>query len=152
LLLEANRPAEALDCVDTVLPAHEEAVRTEQDRVKTAAKEQQEAEPLQPGSPGSLRLILRKMPIVPDRSLHRDWARLLACRGAALPGVGRGPKAVKGVRQPVATAAGIVYPAHPLSPPPASLASLWAFLPTLFRQQDPAPLYDLACYLALAST
>src|SRR5262249_15552464 len=42
-LLEAGRPAEALACIDAVLPAHEEAVRTEQDRVKTAAKEQQEA-------------------------------------------------------------------------------------------------------------
>src|SRR5262249_15395614 len=109
-LLEAGRPAEALACIDAVLPAHEEAVRKEQDRVKTAAKEQQEAEPLKlkPGSPSSLRSILRKMPIVPDRSLHRDWARLLACRGAALSRVDQGPEAVKAVQQAVAIAAGIV--------------------------------------------
>jgi tetratricopeptide (TPR) repeat protein len=46
LLLEAGRPAEALACVDGVLPDLEKAVQTEQDRVKTAANERQEAEPL----------------------------------------------------------------------------------------------------------
>jgi tetratricopeptide (TPR) repeat protein len=43
LLLEAGRPAEALACVEEVLPAHEKVVRREQDRVKAQALEQKDA-------------------------------------------------------------------------------------------------------------
>ncbi|HEY7422825.1 MAG TPA: hypothetical protein VH682_01065, partial [Gemmataceae bacterium] len=66
LLLEAGRPGEALACVEGVLSAHEKAARAEQDRVRTAAKEQQEAEPvpITGGNTGALRRFLRNMPIV----------------------------------------------------------------------------------------
>jgi tetratricopeptide (TPR) repeat protein len=155
LLLEAGRPTEALACVDEVLPGHEKVVRTEQDRVQTAAKKQQEVEPnpvLNPGYTGSLQLFLRKMPIVSDNSLHRDWARLLGCRAAALSRVGRGQEAVAAVRQAVGLTAGLVWGDRPFHPPPASLASLGTFLPTLLWPAESCHLYDLACHLALAST
>jgi hypothetical protein len=153
LLLEAGRPAEALACVEGVLPDLDKAVQTEQDRVKTAAKERQEAEPL-PKSPNteSLGSHLRKMPIVPDASLQRDHARLLACWGAALSRLGRGQEAGEAVRQAVGLTAGLVWGDRPFHPPPASLASLGTLLPTLLWPAESCHLYDLACHLALAST
>ncbi len=117
-----------------------------------AVQEQQEPAPLKPGGAGLLSFHLRQMPVVPDRSLQRAWARLLACRGAALSRVDRSPEAVQAVRQAVAISAGLVCEDRLFVPLPASPGSPWAFLPTLCRQQDPGPLYDLACYLALAST
>jgi hypothetical protein len=92
------------------------------------------------------------MPIVPDASLPRAFARLLACRGAALLGVGRGREAVQPVRQAVGLTADLVWGDRPFHPPPASLASLGAFLPTLLWPVESCQLYDLACHLALAST
>jgi hypothetical protein len=154
LLLEAGRPAEALACVDEVLPAHEKAVRAEQARVTTAVKEQQEARQaiIHPDQSGSLQQFLRQMPILPERSLQRQWAVLLARRGAALARVGRGAEAVKAVRQAAAITTGILCGDRPFHPPPVSPASLWTFMPTLLWPAEPRHLYDLACHLALAST
>jgi serine/threonine-protein kinase len=154
LLLEAGRPGEALACVEGVLPAHEKAARAEQDRVRTAAKEQQEAEPvpITGGNTGALRRFLRNMPIVPDFSLHRQWAMLLARRGAALARLGRDAEAVEAVRQAVAIDTGLLLGDRPFQPPPATPESLWAFLPTLFWPAESCHRYDLACHLALAST
>jgi tetratricopeptide (TPR) repeat protein len=152
LLLEAGRPAEALACVDGVLPAHEKAVRTEQDRLKAKVTEQQEVEPINPGNTSLPRLFLRKMPIVPDRSLRRDWATLLACRGAALARLGRSREAVEAVRQAVGVTAALVSEGGPLPRSPRSLASLWADVAELLGRLEPCYLYDLACRLALAST
>ncbi len=152
LLLETGRPAEALACVDGVLPAQEKAVRTEQDRLKAEVTEQQEAEPINPGNPNSFRLFLRKMPIIPDRSLHRDWAMLLACRGAALARLGRNREAVEAVRQAVGVTAGLLTEGGPSLRSPRSLASLRADVAELLGSLEPCYLYDLAGRLALAST
>jgi hypothetical protein len=150
LLLEAGRPAAALACVEEVLPAQEKVVRAEQERVQAAVKEQQEVEqfPDQPDNLHYLRLFLRKTPIVADNALHRQWALLLARRGAALAGVGRGEEAAGAVRQAVALSASILWRDHPLVPS----ASFWTSLPALLRPMESCHLYDLACHLALAST
>ena len=155
LLLEANRPAEALACVDAVLPDHERAVRAEQERVKAAAKEKREEEiPLVPFSPyqNLLRSFLWKAPIISDISLQRRWATLLARRGVALARLGRNIEAAQAVRQAVAITWGIVFADLPFPPLTVSLASLWGSLPTLLWQPEPCALYDLARLLALAST
>src|SRR5262249_36597286 len=95
--------------------------------------------------------FLRTRPIFLDKSLHRQWAALLALRGAALARVGRGAEAVGAVRQAVGITAGIVCGDRPFYLP-ASVASLWAFLATLLWPAESCHLYDLACHLALAST
>jgi hypothetical protein len=98
--------------------------------------------------------------------LRRQWAVLLARRGAALAGVGRGPEAVKSVRQAVALSEGLLRgdhePRRPPAPgpsvwpqcPPASPGSVWSFFAQelLRQEEEPCYLYDLACHLALAST
>ena len=127
-------------------------MRAEQEWTAAAVKEQQEPESLKPGSIGSLPVLLRDMPVVPDRSLDRDRARLLACRGAALARLGRAAEAARAARQAVAVSAVLVCLDRPLLPPPPGPAGLWATLPALCRPQDPGPLYDLAGCLALAST
>jgi tetratricopeptide (TPR) repeat protein len=154
LLLEAGRPAEALACVEEVLPGCEKAVWTEQDRVKAAVKEQQEAAqvPVEAGHQDSLQSFLRATPIFPDNSLHRQRAALVARRGAALAHLGREAEAVEAVRQAIGINAGIVWGDRPFHPPPASPDALWAFLPTLLWPLESCHLYDLACHLTLAST
>ncbi|HEY7426671.1 MAG TPA: serine/threonine-protein kinase [Gemmataceae bacterium] len=137
LLLEANQPREALDCIDAVVPDHEKVVRAEQERLKVAAKEKQEEAEQKPKEPyqNLLRTFLRKAPIVPDRSLQSQWALLLTCRGAALARLGgRDVEAAEAVRKAVAITGGIVIADY----------LLW--------QPEPCTLYDLACRLALAST
>jgi tetratricopeptide (TPR) repeat protein len=154
LLLEEGRPAEALACIDGVLPAHEEIVRAEQERRKAAAKEQQKPEP-PPKTPYPTDLLprfLREATIVPDDSLHSQWAMLLACRGAALARVGRDAEAAEAVRQAVAVTAGIVAADRPFPVPLASSGWLWGLLPTLLSPVESCHLYDLACHQTLAST
>jgi hypothetical protein len=153
--LEADRPAEALACVDAVLPDHEKAVRAEQERVKAAAKEKREEEiPLVPFAAyqNLLRSFLREAPLVSDMSLQRRWAMLLARRGAALARLERDVEAAEAIRQAVAIAGGIVFADLLFPRPAAPLASLWGALPTLLWQPEPCALYDLARHLALAST
>jgi tetratricopeptide (TPR) repeat protein/tRNA A-37 threonylcarbamoyl transferase component Bud32 len=155
LLLEANRPAEALACVDAVLPVHEKAVRAEQERVKAATKEKREEEvSLVPFAPYQdlLPSFLRKAPIVSDFSLQSRWAMLLARRGAALAHLGRDAEAAEAVRQAVAITAGIVFADLAFPAPVDPLASLWGAFPTLLWQPEPCALYDLTRLLALAST
>ncbi len=154
LLLEANQPAEALACVDEALPGQEQLVRDEQERVKKAVKEQQEAGqgPLKPDRDQSIQFYLQRTAIVPDNALHRQWALLLARRGAALARLGRGAEAVEAVQQAVRITAGILSGNRPVQFPPASPAALWTFLPTLLWPLETCDLYDLACHLALAST
>jgi tetratricopeptide (TPR) repeat protein len=154
LLLEAGQPAEALACVEEVLPDHEKVVRTEQDRLKAAVKEQQEPAqvPVEAGHQESLQSFLRATPIFPDNSLHRQRAALLARRGAALARLGRDAEAVEAVRQAVAIGTGLLWGDRPFHAPPASIESLWAFLPTLFWPVESCHRYDLACHLALDST
>ena len=105
-----------------------------------------------PGNTSLPRLFLRKMPIVPDSSPRRDWATLLACRGAALARLGRDREAVEAVRQAVGVTAGLLTEGGPSPRSPRSLASLWADAAELLGSLEPCYLYDLACRLALAST
>jgi tetratricopeptide (TPR) repeat protein len=154
LLLEAGRPAEALACVDGVLPAHEKIVRTEQDRAKAQALEQKEAAQvdLEPGQHESLQAFLRTRPIFPDSSLHRQWAMLLDRRATALARSGRRAEAVEAVRQAVGITSSLLFGSGPLLRSPGSAASLWAAIAEWLGRLEPCYLYDLACHLALAST
>ena len=159
LLLEAGRPAEALACVEGVLPAHEEVVRTEQDRVKAAAKEQKEgvqkilkARSREVGRLNFLQSMMRTRPVFPDKSLHRQWAALLARRGAALAQVGRGVEAVEAAGQAIDLTQGLLQGDYRWRCPLAAPESNWSFLALEIYCQEPCYQYDLACYLALAST
>src|SRR5690349_6957316 len=130
-------------------------MRTEQGRRKAVAQIAQEANelPTTANEAPTLRLFLRHTPLVPDCSLHRQRALLLARRGAALARVGgRDTEAAEAVRQAVAITAGIVWKDRPFPVPPVSPVSSSAFLPTLLWPPDSGQLYDMACYLALAST
>jgi tetratricopeptide (TPR) repeat protein len=147
LLLEAGRSTEALACVDGVLPAHEKVVRAEQERVRAAAQEQKEAVPI-PGKPNSdhdsLQLFLRTRPLLPDSSLHRQWATLLARRGAALARLGRGQEALEAVRQATGITSSLLFTCAP-----SFRADIVEWLGQLV---EPCYLYDLACHQTLAST
>jgi hypothetical protein len=151
LLLEAGRPAQALACVEDVMPAYEKVVRTEQDGAKAAEKGRKEGVQLKPGHMDKLQTLLRMRAISPDDSLHRQWAALLACRGAALDRLGRREEAVEAVRQAVGVTEALVCGGGSL-PPSGSPASLASFLTMWLLQLEPCYSYDLACHLALAST
>jgi tetratricopeptide (TPR) repeat protein len=156
LLLEGGRPAEALTCVDEVLPDHERFVREEQERAGERAKKRAEAnKPPDNPDPRSERwpVYLPGRAVEPDDlALRRQWALLLARRAAALAGVGSGPAAVKTIRWAIAMTEGLVRGDHELRCPPASPLSAWSFLGEELCRQEPCYRYDLACHLALAST
>jgi tetratricopeptide (TPR) repeat protein len=152
LLLEAGQPDEALACVQSVLQAHEKAVRSEEDRVKTALEKQQEPRPLKPTGKDSAHFFPARMPIVPDRSLYRAWARLLARKGEAVARVGRGREAGEAVRQAIDLTQSLLRGEHQWRCPLTSPASLWSFVAVEIHCQEPCYLFDLACHFALAST
>jgi hypothetical protein len=150
--VKAGQPDRALACIDAVLPAQEKAVRTEQQRLQTAAKDRQRVEPLQGGGAVSLQFVLRNSPLVADRSLQRDWATLLACRGAALLGADRRKEAAEAIRQSVGITTSLILGSDPLPGWPRSLGSFPADVTIRLGKCEPCYLYDLACRLALAST
>jgi hypothetical protein len=153
LLLEGRRPAEALACVDAVLPDHGRFVREEQEAArKRAAADVPSDKPAPPTIEGARPIFLVVGPVEPDDlELRRQWAVLLACRGAALAGLDRGPESAEAVRQAVALTEGLLRgDLEPRCPPVPGL-SVWPFVREL-AQLEPCYLYDLACHLALAST
>ena len=154
VLLEAGRPVQALACIDSVLPAHEKVVRTEEDRVKAAVKEQNEPAkiPVKAGHHASLQFFLRTRPIFSDNSLHRQWAALLAGKGAALARSGRREEAAEAVRKAVGITRGLLTGGGEMHRPSGSLVLLGSFLGKLLWELEPCYLYDLTCHLALAST
>jgi hypothetical protein len=150
LLLRAGRPAEALACVDKVLPAHEQLVRAEQEwPAKALLAAGNDSDKLEPRR-GHYRLI---EPVAQENSaLRRQSADLLAQKAAALGHGGRGAEAVEAVRQAIALAEGLVVGDRQVRSPPASPAAVWSFFAEEIYRQEPCYLYDLACHLALAST
>jgi serine/threonine-protein kinase len=175
LLLEGGRPAEALACVDEVLPDHERFVREEQERAKQRGAANTPSNNFiwpvvshrmtsWPPSPGGKEgpefglvtpAYLSGRPVEPHNlELRRQWALLLARRSAALAGVGRGTEAASAARQAIAMTEGLLRGDDQLRCPPASPLSAWSFLAEeiCLQEQEPCYLYDLACHLALAST
>jgi hypothetical protein len=130
------------------------AVRAEEARLQAAAQEGQRplGLPVAPQKALSLRLFMRDAPAVPDHALRRQWALVLACRGAALARVGRDAEAVGVVRRAVGIRAGLVSGDVPCRPPSLPLGSLGAFLPAVPWPLESGHLYDLACRLAPGST
>jgi serine/threonine-protein kinase len=164
LLLEGGRSDEALACVDEVLPDHERFVREEQERAKKrAATNNLPAKPDPNEEMWPVYLQVRPVELT-DLELRRQWALLLARRGAALAGVRRGREAAEAVSQAVALTEGLLrgdheprpLPASPLSVwlrcPPATPLSVWSFFAGELWRQEPCYLYDLACQLTLASS
>jgi tetratricopeptide (TPR) repeat protein len=152
LLLEAGRPAEALACVDEVLPDHEQFVQEEQERAKKRAEANNPPDKRDPRTYEPWPVFLSDKPVEPkDLELRRQWVLLLARRSAALARVGRGTEAVEPIRQAIAMTEGLVRGDHELLCPPASPLSVWSFFAEEL-DQEPCYLYDLACHLALAST
>jgi tetratricopeptide (TPR) repeat protein len=167
LLLEGGRPAEALACVDEVLPDHERFVREEKERAKGRAAADAPPTQLAPGRPEVVwpvyvprgpsevawPVYLAGRPLEPeDLELRRKWAVLLAHRSTTLARLGRDSEAAEAVRQAVALTQGLLRGGDELRCPPASPLSVWSFLAGELCRQEPCYLYDLACQLALAST
>jgi len=162
LWLEAGHDVEALACVDEVLPSHEQYVRTHQDRKKERAAANGPPAARMPAQIATSKFERATdlasswgpgRPLEPeDLALRRYSASLLARRGAALAGVGRGAEAVDPVSQAIKLTEGLLRGDHELRCPPASPASAWSFLAEELYRQEPCYLYDLACQLALAST
>jgi len=154
LLLEGNRPADALACLDEVLADHEHFMQDEQVRARKrveANKPSANWDPSKPEVPWPVYLSVK--PVEPDDlDLRRQWALLLARRSAALAGLGRGPEAVKAIRQAVTMTVGLLRRDHELRRQPASLLSAWSFLAEEVDRLEACYLYDLTCQLALAST
>jgi hypothetical protein len=93
-------------------------------------------------------------PFVPSNlALRRQRASLLGQRAAALARVGRTLEAVTAVQQAIDEITGLARGGGGMRFPPASPpASLWSYCAEECFRQEPSYLYDLACYLALAST
>jgi tetratricopeptide (TPR) repeat protein/tRNA A-37 threonylcarbamoyl transferase component Bud32 len=153
LLLEAGRPAEALACVDAVLPDHERFVKEEQERARKRAEANKVPAKPDRSTPETVWLVFLSVRAVEpeDLELRRQWALLLTHRSAALAGVGRGPEAAKAVRQAITITEGLLRGVDLRCPPTSGLA-VWSFIAGELCRQEPCYLDDLACQLALAST
>ena len=160
LLLDAGRPAEALTCVNRVLPDYEHFVRAEQEHSKAAAKVESVVgnsfNRVDFWSNFNLVLSHLQAAVIPveleNSKRSRLSALLLAHRAAALAGVDRMPEGAKAIRQAIDMTDGLVRGGGQVRCPPTTPASAWSFLAEELYWREPCYLYDLACQLALAST